>query len=131
MVLEDWQIDGASVGKVLRDNGSNMLKAFCIMAADFTENDEEFENEDDNNIIKIRKEDNEDIPDLDSGSESDDAIVEDNSGSEEDVPKAVMDCECSEADFDTAFISRRFERLSCFPHMLQLVLSKFNEVHAC
>ena len=43
-VLEEWQIDRVSVGKVLTDNGSNMLKAFHIMAADFTENDEEFEN---------------------------------------------------------------------------------------
>ena len=108
-----------------------MLKAFRIMAADFTENDEEFENEDDNSIIEISKEDNEDIPDLDNGSESDDDIVEDNSESEEDVPKEVMDCERSEADFDTAFSSRSFERLSCFPPTLQLVVSKFDEVHAC
>ena len=129
-VLEEWQRDRVSVGKVLMDNGSNMFKAFRIMAADFTENDEEFENEDDNSIIEISKEDNEDIPDLDNGSESDDNIVEDN-GESEDVPKEVMDCERSEADFDTAFSSRSFERLSCFPHMLQLVVSKFDEVHAC
>ena len=104
-----------------------MLKAFRIMAADFTENDEEFENEDDNSIIEISEEDNEDIPDLDNGSESGDDIVE----SEEDVPKEVMDCERSEADFDTAFTSRSFERLSCFPYTLQLIVSQFNEVHAC
>ena len=90
------------------DNGSNMLKAFCIMAADFAEN-EEFENEDENSIIEISEEDNEDIPDLDNGSESGDNIVEDNSKSEENVPKEVMDCEHSEADFDTAFTSRSFE----------------------
>ena len=125
-VLEEWQIDRVSVEKVLTDNGSNMLKAFRIMAADFTENDE-FENEDGNSIIEISEEDNEDIPDLDNGSESGDDIVE----SEEDVPKEVMDCERSEADFDTAFTSRSFERLSCFPHTLQLVVSKFDEVHAC
>ena len=40
------------------------------------------------------------------------------------MPNKVMDCEHSEADFDTAFTSRSFERLSCFPHMLQLVVSK-------
>ena len=36
-VLEEWKIDMESVGKVLTDNGSNVLKAFRIMAADYTE----------------------------------------------------------------------------------------------
>ena len=124
-VLEEWKIDKECVGKVLTDNGSNMLKAFRIMAAEYTESaddsDDEFaENEDGDCITEISEED------ILDGLEDD---VEDNS--QDDVPKEVMDCENSEADFDTAFKAGSFERLSCFPHTLQLVVSKFDEVHAC
>ena len=42
-----------------------------------------------------------------------------------------MDCENSKADFDIAFTAGSFERLLCFPHTLQLVVSKFDAVHAC
>ena len=115
-----------SVGKVLTDNGSNVLKAFCIMAADYTvsadDSDDKFaENEDGNCITKISGED------ILDGLE--DEVDEDNS--QDDVPKEVMNCENSEADFDIAFTAGSFERLSCFPHTLQLVVSKFDEVHAC
>ena len=51
-----------SVRKVLTDNGSNMLKAFCTMAADYTESaddsDDKFaENEDGDCITEISEED--------------------------------------------------------------------------
>ena len=125
-VLEEWKIDKESVGKVLTDNGSNMLKAFRILAADYTDpeadSDNEFvENIDDDCITEIREED------ILDGLEDD--VAEDNS--QDDVPAEVMDCENSETDFDVAFNAGSFERLSCFPHTLQLVVSKFDEVQAC
>lgn len=47
---------------------------------------------------------------------------------ETDTSKEIADCDDKESDCEIAFSS---ERLSCFPHTLQLVVSKFDEVRAC
>ena len=50
---------------------------------------------------------------------------------EVDVMTGKEEFEERETDFDLAFSYESYKRLSCFPHTLQLVVSKFNECRAC
>ena len=63
----------------------------------------------------------------DDDDESNDELGEDDCGTN-DIARDIEEFDEKE---DTVFSSEDYERLSCFAHTLQLVVSKFDEVRAC
>ena len=130
-VLAEWKIDKAKLGKVLTDNGSNMLKAFRMIAIDTSP--EVLDDSDDDDCViddltgDIDMEEEDEFDDDDTNSDDEDEDEKHQS----DVIAEVNECELRESECNLAFCSADYERLSCFPHTLQLVVSKFDEVGAC
>ena len=126
-VLAEWKIDKVKLGKVLTDNGSNMLKEFRMIAMDTSpevlddSDDDDCVIDDFTGDIKMKEEDEFD----DTNSNDDDEEHQ------SDVIAEVNECELRESECNLAYCSADYEKLSCFPYTLQLVVSKFDEVGAC
>ena len=93
------------VQAILTDNGSNMVAAFKQVCS---EGDED-EDVDSNESLSV------------SGSSDDEDASE--------ILKDIEDFERNEIDHDVVF-SLSFQCVSCFSHMLQLVVCKFNEIQS-
>ena len=65
----------------------------------------------------------------DDDDESNDEVGDDCGAN--DIARDIEEFDEKEESFDTVFSSEDYERLSCFAHTLQLVVSKFDEVRAC
>ena len=102
-VLSEWDILPWKVQAILTDSGSNMVAAFKQVCS---EGDED-EDVDRNESLSV------------SGSSDDEDASE--------IQNDIEDVERKELDHDVVF-SLLFQHNSCFSHMLQLVVCKFNEI---
>lgn len=117
---------GSSVGKMVTDNGSNMVKAFQHLAVKGlgldSDDEEEFSNE--NSVTTIDDE-------ILSDDEVDEAELFSEGSDEIDIAKEVAEFDGNELLYNDSFSSQRYERLACFAHTLQLVVVKFDEIKPC
>jgi hypothetical protein len=125
-VLKEWDIPAGKVGKVLTDNGSNMLKAFKTTIED---QDEELP---DDNALEENVEEmyvDSDGLDVDIEIEPDETEVTVTQVTEmQEATEDIADFDEREEEHRYAFASNDYQRLSCFSHTLQLVVIKFDEV---
>ena len=134
-VMMEWSIPKEAIGKVITDNGSNMLKAFRIFQ-NMTHEEQPATveiNDDDLFVVDSEDEDGQkedEANENDDDDESNDELGEDDCGAD-DIARDIEEFDDKEESFDTVFSSEDYERLSCFAHTLQLVVSKFDEVRAC
>ena len=119
-VLREWNVRSDQIGKILTDNGSNMLKAFQDTIDISSDEDSDNGIESEVNIT--------------GGSIDDDN--EENSLTDDqeeayDVQKYSIEFDDCEEEHNQAFAYDDFQRLSCFSHTLQLIVAKFDEVKPC
>ena len=116
-VIEDWKLSVSRIFRVLTDNGSNMLAAF--------RNEDEDDNvnvEDISGLIGMIEED--DIPDGDDNPDDEAVIMEvDQQDTSASSRRAIEEFEELEPDHQSTF--RKYTRVSCFIHTLQLVVKVF------
>lgn len=127
-VLQEWDIPCHQVGKILTDNGSNMLKAFHDTIED--SNDDNSLDPSENASVAVVVEEDENLTNSTSADDMDQDDIElshfeDNDFSPEND---VSDFDNKELEHDDAFSGEDYQRLSCFPHTLQLIVAKFDDV---
>ena len=119
-VLAEWDIMSNKVGKIITDNGSNMIKAFknvqATLIQESGESDDEFMDSDsvDGNRSCNNVED-----------ESDEDLILTEETSIAAVQSELCDFEDQEMEHEVSF--SQYDRLSCFAHTLQLVVSHFDK----
>uniref|UniRef100_A0A1X7VJG8 Uncharacterized protein n=1 Tax=Amphimedon queenslandica TaxID=400682 RepID=A0A1X7VJG8_AMPQE len=125
IVLNDWDILCSQVGKIVTDNGSNMMKAF-------------------KETINYSSDD--DMTDTDSDTESDILVVDPLESEDEgtnynnhhndqpdvsDTTENVIEFDDNEEEHNDAFATEEYQCLPCFSHPLQLIVAKFDDVKPC
>ena len=110
-ILSEYDIGIRNIGVVLTDNGSNMIKAFNADSLRNLEDDDEDEEQDDQNVQTLDKS---------SGC--------DESFESTDIAQ-IHEYESNEEDHVLAFTGF-CQRLGCFSHTLQLVMSEFDTIHS-
>ena len=133
VVLEEWHIRGSVVGKMVTDNGSNMVKAFQQLAVEDlgVDSDEEISDCSDGNSTIDVNSDLEDDYDVEEVLSDEEVEELDETEKEVDIAKEVAEFDEKESDHDLRFSCEDYERLACFSHTLQLVVLKFDEVKPC
>ena len=118
-ILADWNIPLDKVGNTITDNGSNMVKAFKEVA------NEVYDEEEPQGLHEYSAESESETDDDDDASE-----MEGNDGGSTDFSKTIddelEDFEEKEDEHQTTFSS--YNRISCFAHLLQLVVVHFDKI---
>jgi hypothetical protein len=138
-VLSEWNINKQAVGKVLTDNGSNIIKAFRDFQSSEIDDESVYDYMKDKSYV--------DLEDNECTTGADDATHTDNSDEDVDdetenrakcndttihvTSREIDEYDEHERDHNDVFSYNDYERLPCFPHTLQLVVSKFDEVKSC
>jgi hypothetical protein len=138
-VLSEWNINKQAVGKVLTDNGSNIIKAFRDFQSSEIDDESVYDYMKDKSYV--------DLEDNECTTGADDATHTDNSDEDVDdetenrakcndttihvTSREIDEYHEHERDQNDVFSYNHYERLPCFPHTLQLVVSKFDEVKSC
>ena len=87
-----------------------------------------------NHLLVVDSEDEDGQKEDEANENDDDDEFNDEVGDDcgaNDIARDIEEFDEKEESFDTVFSSEDYERLSCFAHTLQLVVSKFDEVRAC
>ena len=118
IILSEYDIGIKRIGIVLTDNGSNMIKAFN---ADLLHNLEEEEDE--------KLEQDVELIDEANGSGENFELTENSTREDIQDNAEVHEYENNEEEHDVAF-NGFCQRLGCFSHTLQLVMSEFDSIHS-
>ena len=120
-VLSDWDIMPNKVGRIITDNGSNMIKAFKNVQTTLTQGSSESDDEIDPGSVDVNHYDNE------GESDKDLTLTEETSVTA--VKSELCDFEDQEMEHEVSF--SQYTRLSCFAHTLQLVVLILIKVRPC
>ena len=127
-IVDEWKIPHFKIFHCLTDNGSNMIKAFKILASDDETNVEDSD-ESSESIDQFCN------PELEDKSRNDDDLEVDGISSDEDddtnfdlastaASDEIREFEDHEDDHNTAL---GWKRCSCLSHTLQLVVKEFEK----
>ena len=124
VVLNDWDISCSQVGKIVTDNGSNMLKAFketinCSNDDSMTDTDSDTESD----VLVVNLPENED-EETNYNDHDDQPEVNDNI-------ENVIEFDDNEEEHNEIFTREEYQCLSCFSHTLQPIVTKFDDVKPC
>ena len=119
VVLNDWDISCSQVGKIVIDNGSNMLNAFketINCSNDDSMTDTEYD------VLVVNLPENED--------EETNCNGHDDQPEVNDIIENVIEFDDNE-EHNEIITREEYQRLSCFSHTLQLIVAKFDDVKPC
>ena len=116
-VLTDWNIPLHKVGNTITDNGSNIMKAFKEMKEEAADEVE------DNKQSLIHSKEFENEADTEDDDEND---MEGDGAGANIIDNELEDFEANEEEHQTTFSG--YNRISCFAHLLQLVVVQFDKV---
>ena len=108
-LLQEWELSVDKISLIITDSGSNMVAAFRNVVEKRAITEEESD----------AKEEEEE--EMESEAEEEDDIIDELLREEEE------DFQTKEIDHDVTFLAY-LDRLSCFSHLLQLVVRRFDEV---
>ena len=108
-LLQEWELSVDKISLIITDSGSNMMAAFrnVVEKRAITEEESDAKEEEEEEMESEAEEEDDNMDDL--------------------LREEQEDFQTKEIDHDVTFLAY-FDRLSCFSHLLQLVVRRFDEV---